>query len=249
MKVLCLLLLCMAAAGPVAAAAGDLPAAPVMAQPAATPVTPAPGLTVITPPNVISGTPGPLNRSLPSFVNLTISSIPSGAKIRLNGTDTGIVTPGTVNLSRTRVYAVNLTLTGYHEHTSTVNLSIGMPVNITVQLEPVTVMSISATPYAVPASPGALFTPAVPGTLLPAGSPAAQAKRVPAIRNDPGVVDSFFGFFSGIMNRPDCPPSLRACGKSCVDLTTDPGHCGLCENACPAGAVCSGGECFMYGPA
>src|SRR5690606_33440882 len=33
------------------------------------------------------------------------------------------------------------------------------------------------------------------------------------------------------------------CGSSCVDIQTDRGHCGACDNACDDGEVCSGGSC------
>jgi hypothetical protein len=33
------------------------------------------------------------------------------------------------------------------------------------------------------------------------------------------------------------------CGSSCVDLTTDPEHCGACDNACAVGESCVCGEC------
>ncbi|OPX62170.1 MULTISPECIES: hypothetical protein [unclassified Methanoregula] len=90
-------------------------------------------------------------------------------------------------------------------------------------------------------------TPAVSlhtgSTIVASGS---APRRVPAIRKEEGLVDSFIVFFSGILTRPDCPPSLRACGKQCVDLQTDAAHCGLCGYTCPDGAVCTGGECRIY---
>ncbi len=33
------------------------------------------------------------------------------------------------------------------------------------------------------------------------------------------------------------------CGGECVDLHTDPDHCGSCSNSCPYGALCEGGVC------
>lgn len=195
------------------------------------------------------GTAGQLSQPLPAYINLTIRSIPQGAKIWLNGTDTGLVTPGTLNLSRTRIHMVNLTLTGYREFSHTINLSnVTIPINVTWQLEPVRVLELEATLHQVPAYRASLITPGVPeGNSLPDISPAStpQGTRVPAIKKEEGFVDSFIGFFSGILTRPDCPPSLRACGKQCVDLQTDASNCGLCGYTCPAGASCSGGECFV----
>ena len=36
-------------------------------------------------------------------------------------------------------------------------------------------------------------------------------------------------------------------GSSCVELSSDPSHCGSCDVACPAGAACEAGQC-MCGP-
>ena len=40
-----------------------------------------------------------------------------------------------------------------------------------------------------------------------------------------------------------CPAGQTACGGSCVDLATDPLHCGACNITCDAGAGCSAGLC------
>jgi hypothetical protein len=38
--------------------------------------------------------------------------------------------------------------------------------------------------------------------------------------------------------------SCETCGgDACVDLETDPQHCGTCDNACPPGVSCSAGSC------
>ncbi|MBX3186790.1 MAG: hypothetical protein KF819_07230 [Labilithrix sp.] len=44
----------------------------------------------------------------------------------------------------------------------------------------------------------------------------------------------------------ECPPSWLLCGGACVDPTTDPKHCGGCEQACAS--TCSGGTCAAAGP-
>jgi hypothetical protein len=46
----------------------------------------------------------------------------------------------------------------------------------------------------------------------------------------------------------DCPSGLTLCGNVCVNLKTDPGHCGSCATACtgaPVGgtATCTNGSC------
>jgi hypothetical protein len=38
------------------------------------------------------------------------------------------------------------------------------------------------------------------------------------------------------------------CNGSCVDIQTDPGHCGGCNNACAAGSTCMAGVCTCQGP-
>ncbi|MCC6811860.1 MAG: hypothetical protein IT381_30830 [Deltaproteobacteria bacterium] len=40
-----------------------------------------------------------------------------------------------------------------------------------------------------------------------------------------------------------CPEDYTACGNICVDADNDPRHCGACNNACEAGALCLAGSC------
>lgn len=42
---------------------------------------------------------------------------------------------------------------------------------------------------------------------------------------------------------PDAPSCETCGGATCVELATDPAHCGACGNACEAGGVCVGGNC------
>jgi len=42
---------------------------------------------------------------------------------------------------------------------------------------------------------------------------------------------------------PGCPEDFGRCGGACVDLDTDPEHCGACGSTCGAGRVCAGGVC------
>ena len=44
-----------------------------------------------------------------------------------------------------------------------------------------------------------------------------------------------------------CPGGASACGAYCVDLATDPQHCGECDNLCFGGAKCKEGECSCVG--
>jgi hypothetical protein len=41
----------------------------------------------------------------------------------------------------------------------------------------------------------------------------------------------------------ECERGETACGDLCVNLMTDPGHCGACETACETGEVCADGVC------
>ncbi|MGB1012680.1 MAG: LamG-like jellyroll fold domain-containing protein [Nannocystaceae bacterium] len=40
-----------------------------------------------------------------------------------------------------------------------------------------------------------------------------------------------------------CDPEQFACGDLCVDLASDPDHCGSCDLACTEGNVCQAGSC------
>ena len=44
-----------------------------------------------------------------------------------------------------------------------------------------------------------------------------------------------------------CPEEQTACGVGafalCVNLQTDPGHCGTCDRACSPGIACQAGAC------
>jgi hypothetical protein len=45
-----------------------------------------------------------------------------------------------------------------------------------------------------------------------------------------------------------CPSNLADCGGACVDRTTDPKHCGACDNACGPLEICTEAAC-VCGPA
>lgn len=40
-----------------------------------------------------------------------------------------------------------------------------------------------------------------------------------------------------------CPEETDECGGACVDLDTDPDHCGECDSGCDDGQACNGGQC------
>jgi len=48
---------------------------------------------------------------------------------------------------------------------------------------------------------------------------------------------------AGCMNAQPCPSPLEECGGICVDLSSDPLHCGACRTACPAGRACRAFAC------
>jgi cysteine-rich repeat protein len=40
-----------------------------------------------------------------------------------------------------------------------------------------------------------------------------------------------------------CKAGKTKCGKECADLTSDPKHCGTCDNTCDPGRACVGSQC------
>jgi MYXO-CTERM domain-containing protein len=42
----------------------------------------------------------------------------------------------------------------------------------------------------------------------------------------------------------NCQPPQAECNQACVDLSTDPAHCGQCGHACAVGESCAGGQCM-----
>jgi hypothetical protein len=44
-----------------------------------------------------------------------------------------------------------------------------------------------------------------------------------------------------------CPSGEAVCDGACLDLATDPAHCGTCGNACTGGASCKAGVCVALG--
>ena len=74
------------------------------------------------------------------------------------------------------------------------------------------------------------------------GSDAAPVDAsIAAAGSDAGASDA--GFDSGCGT---CTSGLSCCG-TCVNLLTDPNHCGLCTRVCGAGTSCSAGKCCPTG--
>ncbi|RLB52557.1 MAG: hypothetical protein DRJ42_14495 [Deltaproteobacteria bacterium] len=46
-----------------------------------------------------------------------------------------------------------------------------------------------------------------------------------------------------------CDPWLSECGGACIDTSSDPAHCGSCDNACDTSAFCASGACTSECPA
>jgi hypothetical protein len=42
-----------------------------------------------------------------------------------------------------------------------------------------------------------------------------------------------------------CPAGKTCCGGSCVDLESDPAHCGTCDNPCAVGVTCQQKRCCL----
>ncbi len=47
---------------------------------------------------------------------------------------------------------------------------------------------------------------------------------------------------------PDCPAGRQCCGGACVDLGSDPLHCGGCAIVCNSGEACAAGVCSCPAP-
>jgi DNA-binding beta-propeller fold protein YncE len=68
--------------------------------------------------------------------------------------------------------------------------------------------------------------------------------RILGAQRQVGIIDSIFGFFSGLFGQTvSCPSGTVNCGGGCVDTNTDSLNCGACAYTCFDPAVCSGGEC------
>ena len=44
-----------------------------------------------------------------------------------------------------------------------------------------------------------------------------------------------------------CTAPETVCGEACVNTTSNPAHCGGCDQACPAGTMCAASECVCSG--
>ena len=116
---------------------------------------------------------------------------------------------------------------------------------------PVPRYCIIGTPKGIASQPGAISSVAVanqitriPVSFVTTSTTAPGATKKPlGGKRQISVVDSFFGFFSGIFSHPSCPAGQTACSGKCVDLQTDSMNCGSCDYTCFDPAVCSGGEC------
>jgi hypothetical protein len=72
----------------------------------------------------------------------------------------------------------------------------------------------------------------------------SQPPRVLGGMKPVGVVDSFFGLFSGLFAKPvSCPAGTTACSGRCTFLTNDSANCGACDYTCFEPAVCKAGQC------
>jgi DNA-binding beta-propeller fold protein YncE len=68
--------------------------------------------------------------------------------------------------------------------------------------------------------------------------------RILGAQQQVGIIDSIFGFFSGLFGQKiSCPSGTVNCGGGCVDTNTDSLNCGACAYTCFDPAVCRGGEC------
>ncbi len=63
---------------------------------------------------------------------------------------------------------------------------------------------------------------------------------------DLGTPDAGAGTFEDAYGGNKCGFEGTVCGSMCVNLKSDPMHCGQCFNACKSGEVCNGTACVEH---
>ncbi|MCS6858668.1 MAG: hypothetical protein NZM37_13200, partial [Sandaracinaceae bacterium] len=71
----------------------------------------------------------------------------------------------------------------------------------------------------------------------------SDGRAMDGLGEDVRVIDG--GIDVGERCDPPCPFDRTCCGRSCVDLSSDPLHCGRCGSACLSGQECRGGRCTL----
>ena len=66
-------------------------------------------------------------------------------------------------------------------------------------------------------------------------------------KKDSAVLDSGVGVDTGVLVDTGGTCGKTLCSGACVDLDTDPRHCGDCGNACDPKQSCEGGKCVCAG--
>lgn len=94
-------------------------------------------------------------------------------------------------------------------------------------------------PAVAPPTPTMMMMPSAPDSSSPGApppSPAGPGSSPPAM----------MGAHPGTML--ECPAMRTRCSDDCMDLQTDPKHCGGCGNTCDKQEVCKGGSCKKTNP-
>jgi len=95
----------------------------------------------------------------------------------------------------------------------------------------------------------ALVLPGCPATPDPSMEPSTSmdASDGPASSGNEASTttsDPTDGSSPGTTTTDETGPGCETCGgAACIDLTTDPAHCGACDAPCPAGIACDQGTC------
>ena len=95
-----------------------------------------------TPTPTVSPTPTPS----PEYGNLTVTSSPNGATIRIDGSSTGYLTPATIENIQVGTHTISLEKTGYVTYYQTFSIISGQTTEISTTLIPTGTLSVSSRP-------------------------------------------------------------------------------------------------------
>jgi hypothetical protein len=85
----------------------------------------------------VSLTLTPVSQPSPTTGEISVSSVPTGAKIYLDGTDTGLITPNTKTGVSPGSHTIRCSLADYTDNSQTVTVTAGVTIPVTLTLTPV----------------------------------------------------------------------------------------------------------------
>ena len=200
--------------------------------------------------------------------SLKVTSFPAGAKVYVDGADTGKTTPMSVSVSvGTHVVKVQIPGSGWAPAESTATIVEGNN-DLSVTLLP----ALTQGPEGPPGPDGPQGPQGPPGLGLQSGSIAGQVALCSGLPTGSriyvsghsfsaitGAAGSFElsyvppGSYEVVVEIPDqAPVTIPAVAVNPSHVTnlgqrtpvaSDPNHCGSCDKWCGAGGVCSGGAC------